>query len=158
MMGADHSAVDHLQGVRHGLALVQGLHDLFPEPGQRPTPEPEIIARPFAKRLGQIAPRSPCAGNPENPIKNKAVIGGFASIRGADSLAEPFKERPLLVRHQVSCQADLHRRYQLDSRLAGRVNPFCQHDPDRQQKPIIGKLFNEIKGKWRRDRDYPPFF
>jgi hypothetical protein len=36
-------------------------------------------------------------------------------------------KRPFLVRHQVSCQAGLHRRYQLESRSASRVNPFCQH-------------------------------
>jgi len=34
---------------------------------------------------------------------------------------------PFLVRHQVSCQAGLHRRYQLESRSARPVNPFCQH-------------------------------
>jgi hypothetical protein len=36
-------------------------------------------------------------------------------------------KRPFLVRHQVSCQAGLHRRYQLESRSEHPVNPFCQH-------------------------------
>ena len=30
MVGADDGAVDHLQGIGHGSALVQGIHDLFP--------------------------------------------------------------------------------------------------------------------------------
>lgn len=33
-----------------------------------------------------------------------------------------------IVRHQVWCQAGLHRRYQLESRSARNLNPFCQHD------------------------------
>ncbi|WP_207545912.1 hypothetical protein, partial [Salipiger thiooxidans] len=40
---------------------------------------------------------------------------------------ETLKERAFLVRHQVSCQAGLHRRYQLESRLPRSVNLFCQH-------------------------------
>jgi hypothetical protein len=36
-------------------------------------------------------------------------------------------KRPLLVRHQVSCQAGLHRRYQLETRSERPVNHFCQH-------------------------------
>ena len=49
MMGADHGAVDHLQGTRHGLAMVQGVHDLFPEPSERPALELAIHARPFSE-------------------------------------------------------------------------------------------------------------
>ena len=62
------------------------------------------------------------------------MVGGFAPIRGPDSQDEPLKERPFLVRHQVSCQAGLHRRYQLEARSAHAVNPFCQHD--------LGGIFN----------------
>ncbi|MDQ7775225.1 MAG: DUF2285 domain-containing protein [Paracoccus aminovorans] len=39
-------------------------------------------------------------------------------------------KRPFLVRHQVSCQAGLHCRYQLESRSGHPVNPFCQHHLD----------------------------
>ncbi|KJZ16921.1 hypothetical protein TW82_20840, partial [Pseudoalteromonas fuliginea] len=77
--------------------------------------------------LGQVAPRRSRARNPENPIQNKAMVGGFAPIRGAVGEDEMFKERPFLVGHQVSCQTGLHSRYQLESRLNLHVNPFCQH-------------------------------
>lgn len=56
------------------------------------------------------------------------MVQGFASVRGAGGKDEAFMKRPLLVRHQVSCQAGLHRRYQLESRSDRHVNPFCQHD------------------------------
>ena len=127
MMGANHSAVDHLQGVWQRAAFVQGVHDLLPEPRQCPTPKLPIDARPFSKLLRQVAPRRAGPSDPENPIKNKAVIGRFTPVRGADCKDEPLKERPFLVRHQVSCQAGLHRRYQLESCLTATVNPFCQH-------------------------------
>jgi hypothetical protein len=39
MVGADHSAVDHLECIRQDPAFVQGLHDLLPEPRQDPAPE-----------------------------------------------------------------------------------------------------------------------
>src|SRR5690606_33918406 len=68
------------------------------------------------------------SGNPENSIKNEAVVGGFAPVRGADSEDEALKERPFLVRHKVSCQTGLHRRCQLESCSKPDVNPFCQHD------------------------------
>lgn len=75
---------------------------------QSPASELAVYTRPLAKLIGQVPPRGARAGNPENPIKNKEVVGGFAPIRGADIHNEPLKERPFLVRHQVSCQADLH--------------------------------------------------
>lgn len=127
MMGPDHGAVYHLKGVWHGPALVQGVQDILPEPRQRPAPELAVDARPLAKLFRQIAPWRTGSGNPENPIKNTAVVGGFASVRGADGENEPLVERPLLVRHQVSCQADLYRRYQLESRSTPNRNLFCQH-------------------------------
>jgi len=62
-----------------------------------------------------------------NAIENKSVVDRFAPIRGADGADERLKERPLVVGHQVSCQAGLHRGCQLESRLSRAVNPFCQH-------------------------------
>ena len=65
-------------------------------------------------RLGGPA-KAPSSGNPENPIKDEAVINGFGSVRGADGENETLKERPFLVRHNVSCKVGLHRRFQLES-------------------------------------------
>ncbi len=126
MMGANHGAIDHLQGVRDDPALGQRLQDLFPETGERPATELPIDARPFSELSGQSRTVR-LYGDPEIPSENKTVVGWFAPVRGADSQDERFKERPLRVRHQVSCQAGLHRRYQLESRLSTCVNPFCQH-------------------------------
>jgi len=97
MMGADHGAVDHLQGVWNGTALIQSIHDPFPQPGQRPTPELAVDARPFPELLGQVAPRSASAGDPENSIKNKALVGGFAPVGSSDRKNEMFEELPFFV-------------------------------------------------------------
>jgi hypothetical protein len=126
-MGADHGAVDHLQGRWNHPALVQGLQYPFPQPGQGPAPELAVDRRPLAELFRQVTPRRTCAGYPENPIQNKTMVHGFAPVRCADGQNEAFVKRPFLVRHQVSCQAGLHRRYQLESRSARPVNPFCQH-------------------------------
>lgn len=75
----------------------------------------------------QTSPLGSGAGDPENPIANKAVVAGVASIRDADCQDEPLKERSFLIQHQVSCQAGLHRRYQLEPPVTATVNPFCQH-------------------------------
>jgi hypothetical protein len=127
MMGPDHGAVDHLQGVWHGPALVQGLHDLLPETRQRPAPELAVDARALVKLFRQIAPWRAGPGDPEYPLKNKPVVGRFASVRGAGSKDETLREYPFFVRYKVPCQAGLHRRYQLETRSALPVNPFCQH-------------------------------
>lgn len=55
------------------------------------------------------------------------MVGRLAPIPGSDRKNEVFKQRPLVVAHQVSGQADLHSRYQLESRRSPSVNPFCQH-------------------------------
>ena len=103
-------------------------------------------ARPFAELFRQVTPRRSRPGYPENTIKNKTMVRGFASIWGADRQDEALVKRPFLVRHQVSCQAGLHRRYQLESRSARNVNPFCQHGlaiqedlvfPNRSDNPVL---------------------
>ena len=127
MMSADHSAVDHLQRIRHRPTLVQGVHDVLPKPRQRPASKLPVDTRPLAELFRQVTPGRAGARDPENSIKNKPVVLGFAPIRGADDQDEPFKERLLFVRHKVSCQAGLHRRYQLESRSPGDGNPFYQH-------------------------------
>ncbi len=55
------------------------------------------------------------------------MIGRLAHIPGLDRKNEVFKQRPLVVAHQVSGQADLQSRYQLEARPSPGVNPFCQH-------------------------------
>ncbi len=106
-------------------------------------------ARPFAELFRQVTPRRSRPGYPENTIKNKTMVRGFASIWGADRQDEALVKRPFLVRHQVSCQAGLHRRYQLESRSARTVNPFCQHGlggptysltPFPFRPPVIGPI------------------
>lgn len=84
MMGADHGAVDHLQGVRDKPALVQRIHDLFPEPHQGPTPELTVDTGPLAELLREVTPRRSRAGDPENPIQNKPMVRGLAPVRGSD--------------------------------------------------------------------------
>ena len=68
------------------------------------------------------------SGNPENPIKNKTVIGGFAAISAVCRKGETLKECPFLVGHQVSCQDGLCRRHQLESCQSPDVDPFCQNE------------------------------
>ena len=128
MMGADHGAVDHLQGIRSRPAFVQRVHDLLPPPRQGPAPKLAADAGPRAELLRQVSPRRSGASDPENPIQNKSVVQWLASVRGAGGQNEGFMKRPILVRHQVSCQAGLHRRYKLESRSARLVKPFSQHE------------------------------
>jgi hypothetical protein len=127
MVGADHSAVDHLERARDQPARVQSLQNLLPQSRQGPSADLTIDARPLAELLGKVTPRRTRPRDPENAIQNKTMVLGFAPVRGADAQDEAFVKRPFLVRHQVSCQAGLHRRYQLESHPARPVNPFCQH-------------------------------
>ena len=137
MMGADHSAVDHLQGSWNQPALVQGFQYPFPQPDQRPAPELAVDRRSLAELFGQVTPWRTCSRDPENPIQNKAIVRGLAPVRGAAGHDEAFVKRPFLVRHQVSCQAGLHSRYQIESRSARSVNPFCQHGLGLNLRPDV---------------------
>ena len=100
-MGAHHGAIDHLQWVRDRSAFVQGVRDFLSEACQHPAPELPVDARPFPERLRQVSPRGSGAGNPENSIQNKLVVGGFASVWGADREDETLKERRFLARHRI---------------------------------------------------------
>src|SRR6056297_2871559 len=110
MMGANHGAVDHLKGIRSSPTLVQSVHDVLPETRQRPASELPVDARPFAELFGQVPPWGAGASDPENPIQNKAMVDRLAPVRRTGREDKPFKERPFLVRHQISCQAGLHSR------------------------------------------------
>ena len=115
MVRADDGAVDHLQGIWHCPALVQGLQDVLAEARECPAPELSVDARPFAELGRQVSPWYAGAGDPENAIKDEAMVGRPAPVRVTDSTNEMFKEHPFLVRHEVSCQAGLLRRYQHES-------------------------------------------
>ena len=128
LVGADHGAVDHLQGVWNGAALVQGIEHEFPQPGKRPAAELAIYAGPLSELLGQVAPGGAGAGDPENAIRNKAMVGGPAPVGFADGGEKRREERSLLVRHEIACQDDLPRRWHLESRFRHEGNPFCQQD------------------------------
>ena len=136
MMGANHGAVDHLERVRDQPARVKGLQYPFPQPGQRPTPELPVDRRPLAELFRQVSPRRPRSRDPENPIQNNAMVRGLPPVRGSDRQNEAPVKGSFLVQHQVSCQAGLHRRYQLESRSARPVNPFCQHGLGRHRPPL----------------------
>lgn len=84
MVAANDGAVDHLKGIRHGPALVQSIHDVLPQPGQRPAADLAVDALPSTELLGKVPPCGPRAGDPENPTKNEAVIGRFAPVRRSD--------------------------------------------------------------------------
>jgi len=127
MMGADHCAVDHLKCIRHDPAFVQGLQDLLPQTRQGPASELAVDAGPLPELCRQVTPGRACPGYPENPIKNEPMVGRFAPVRRSDGQNEALVKSPFFVRHQISCQAGLHHRYQLESRSARPVNPFCQH-------------------------------
>ncbi len=84
MMGANHGAVDHLEGIRRRPTLVQGVHDVLSETYPRPASELPVDARLYAKFLRQVAPWGTGASDPEYPIKHKAVVGRFAPVRRTD--------------------------------------------------------------------------
>jgi hypothetical protein len=128
--GASRPDVGYLERVRDQPAFVQGIHDPLAEPRQGPAPELAVDRRPRAELFRQVTARRAGAGDPEHPVQNKTMVQGFASVRGADCPNDAFMERPLLVRHQIWCQAGPDRRSQLESRSARPVSPFCQHSLD----------------------------
>lgn len=127
MMGADHCAVDYLKCIRHDPAFAQDLQDLLPRTRQGPASELAVDTGPLPELCRQVTPRRACPGYPENPIKNEPMVGRFAPVRRSDGQNEALVKSPLFVQHQISCQAGLHHRYQLESRSARPVSPFRQH-------------------------------
>ena len=125
MVRADHGAVDHLDAVWRCAAIVEGIEHQFPKSGQGPAPELAIHARPLAELFRQITPGSTGSSNPENAIKNKAVVGGRATALPPDRYQKGFKECPLGILHQQPRQDNLRKSY-LESHLAAIVNPVCQ--------------------------------
>ena len=64
------------------------------------------------------------SGLSRNSIKIEPMVVRFAPVRRSDGQNEALVKSPFFVRHQISCQAALHHRYQLASRSARTVNPF----------------------------------
>ncbi len=82
------------------------------------------------------------------------MVGRFAPVRRSDGQNEALVKSPLFVRHQISCQAGLHHRYQLESRSARPVNPFCQHDLDVKSE-ALATLADQV---YRDDQGQPLMF
>ena len=71
-MCPDDGAVDHLQARVAAAAVIEGIQDQLPKSRKRPAPELPVDRRPFAKIIGQVAPRRPGTGNPRlNFVQNQ---------------------------------------------------------------------------------------
>jgi hypothetical protein len=99
MMRPDYCAVDHLQAGAATPAVVERFKQQLPQTRQRPAPELAVNRRPFAKMLVQIAPRDARSRNPENTIKNKAMIPWPPPAVRTALDHERLKTRPFLVAH-----------------------------------------------------------
>lgn len=91
MKGASHNAIDHLKDIGNDPVFGHRLQYLLPKTGERPASKLLMDTRQFAEFLRQVPPKRSGAGNPENAIKNRAVIGGFASVGGADGEDKSLK-------------------------------------------------------------------
>jgi hypothetical protein len=122
----DYCAVDHLQTGIATAAVVERFEQQLPQAGQRPAPELAVNRRPFAKMLVQIAPRDARSRNPENPIKNKAMIPRTPSAACTALNHEWLKTSPFLVTHQTTHHNSLLKNYR-ESETTPFGNPLCQH-------------------------------
>ena len=111
MERSNNRAIDHLDLVWHRLTVVQRIEDQVPKPCHRPTSELPINARPFAKFRWKIAPLRACTRDPENTIKDKAVVGCGPATSPPDAGDERLKEHPFCVFHQQSRQDSLPKSY-----------------------------------------------
>ena len=107
MVGPDDGRVDHLNLCRFCPACVQGLKHELPQPGECPTPELSVNARPFAEFLRQITPLRTGSGNPENAVQHQPVIGCRPTATPSYGSDELLKERPFGVFHQQTSQDSL---------------------------------------------------
>ena len=115
MMGADHSAINHLELVWRDPSVVQRVQDVLPQPGERPAAKLAVDRGPFTELFGQVAPRRAGSCDPENTIHNKTMIRRLAPIRVSDATNEALEEGPLIVGYQVARQAHLPSREELES-------------------------------------------
>ena len=115
MMGADDGAVDHLNLIWCGATLVQRLKNQFSETRQSPASELAIDRRPFAKLIRQVTPLCSSTSNPEDPVKNQAMI--YRRATATDRVDERFKKCPFRIAHRQSRQDSLLKSY-LESYLS----------------------------------------
>ena len=80
MMSADHSGIDHLDGLRRGAAIGERLQEDVPEAFQAPSSKLLIDRVPVAQLFGQIAPRRARARDPENTIERATMLAGSAGL------------------------------------------------------------------------------
>jgi hypothetical protein len=90
----DYGAVDHLDRPIPGAACSNRRHDLLIEPGARSSREPAPDRVPFAKALGQIAPRGTGPRDPEDPLQNPPVVDRRAACTPALRRQERREQRP----------------------------------------------------------------
>ena len=56
MVGPDNGAINHLDTVGHRAALIEGVQQNLPNPGQCPAPELPIDRLPLAEMIVQVTP------------------------------------------------------------------------------------------------------
>ncbi len=125
-MRPDNGQVDHLDAFADAFGLVQGFQQKVPQSGERPAPELSIDRRPFAEMFVQVAPLRPGAGDPENPIENKAMVLRPSPAMGAPEPSRMAQSRP--IPHPTSipksspppCESNLKSEPRPDG------NPICQ--------------------------------
>ena len=108
---------DHLDAFADAFGLVQGFQQKVPQSGERPAPELSIDRRPFAEMFVQVAPLRPGAGDPENPIENKAMVLRPSPAMGAPNRHEWLKAGPFRIRHQSPNQVRLLAKATLNQNL-----------------------------------------
>ena len=83
MVGADHSAVDHLDRLWCRPTIGQGLQQKIPQSSSAPSKELAIDGIPFAELFGQIAPGSAGARDPEYTVQCAPMIARRTAAQGA---------------------------------------------------------------------------
>ena len=106
-MCPDYRAVDHLQTGIAAAAVVKRFQHQLPQAGQRPASELAVNRRPFAKMFVQVAPGNARPRDPENPIKNKAMVPRAASAASTALNHKRLQTRPFFVAHQTPDQGSL---------------------------------------------------
>jgi len=72
-MSPDHSAIDHLNLIWHGVTFIKRFKHQLPKSRQRPPSELTINTGPFAEFFGQIPPQRTSPRNPEDRAKETSV-------------------------------------------------------------------------------------
>src|ERR1700679_2826031 len=84
------------------VGVLEFAEHVFPDSLLGPTAEPTPHRVPVAEAFGQVSPRCPGLGDPENSIHEKPVVLGgntWVSRLAGQKILDPF---PLVVRNRVS--------------------------------------------------------